>query len=100
MRQNTQQQIAIEVAQPHSKNLPKVQKCDCVGAGLDNFVIRFADNQQRTVRLNRACEMNLFPFAIRKIGFSERWGGVGMQRQLNPLGFPRCPTPYRQGRND
>ena len=83
-----------------SDDLPEVQKRAGVGAGLDDSVIGLADNQQRAVRLNGAREMNLFPFAVRKIGFSERWGSVGMQRQLSPLEFPRRPTPCHQGRND
>ena len=57
-----------------------------VGAGLDDAMIGFADDQQGAMRLNGAREMNLFPFAVRKIGFSERWGSERMQRQINPLG--------------
>jgi hypothetical protein len=100
MRKNPKQQIAVEFGERHSDNLSEIEKCTSVSAGLNHAVIGFADDQQRAMRLNRAREMNLFPFAIRKIGFSERWGSEGMQRQLSPLGFPRCPAPCRQGRND
>jgi hypothetical protein len=100
MRQNTKQQIAVELGERHPDYLLQVEKCRGVCTGLDDAVIWFADDQQRTVRLNRSREMNLFPFAVRKIGFSERWGSVRMRRQLNPLGFPRWRVPCHRDRSD
>jgi len=45
MWQNTQEQITVEIGQLHSDDLLEVQKRGCVGAGLDDPVIRFANNQ-------------------------------------------------------
>ena len=100
MWKDTNQQIAIEIGERHADNLLQIEEFGSVGAGLDDAMIGFADDQQGAVGLNRAREMNLFPFAVRKIGFSERWGSERMQRQFRPLGFPRRPTPCLRGRND
>jgi len=100
MRQDTNEQIAIEIGERHADNLLQIEEFGGIGAGLDDAMIGFADNQQGAVRLNRAREMNLFAFAVRKIGLSERRGSERMQRQFRPLGFPRRPTPCLRGRND
>ena len=98
VRQNAKQQVAVEFGERLPDDLFQIEEFVGIGAGLDDAVIGFADDQQGAMRLNGAREMNLFPFAVRKIGFSERWGGQGMRRQLNPLGVPRYPTPCRRGR--
>jgi hypothetical protein len=75
VRENPKKQVAVEVSERNPDDPFQIEEFGGVGAGLDDAVIRFADNQQGTMRLNGAREMNLFPFAVRKIGFSERWGG-------------------------
>ena len=100
MWEDTNQQIAIEIGERHADDLLQIEEFGGVGAGLDNTMIGFADDQQGAVGLNRAREMNLFAFAVRKIGRSERGGSERMQRQFRPLGFPRRPTPCLRGRND
>jgi hypothetical protein len=101
MGKDTDQQIAIEIGKGHADDLLQIQKFGSVGAGLNDPMIGFADDQQSAVRLNRARKMNLFPFAVRKIGFSERGGSERMQRQFRPLEwFPRRPAPCLRGRND
>ena len=70
------------------------------GPAIRDTVIWLADDQQGAVGLNRAREMDLFPFAVRKVGFSECWCSERVQRQLSPLGFPRRLALCRPGRND
>ena len=100
VRKNPDQQIAIEIGQSHADDALQIEKLGGVGAGLDDLIVGFADDQQSPMRLNRSRKVNLFPLAVREIGFSERWGSDGMQRQINPLGFPRRPPPCLRGRND
>ncbi len=78
MRQNAIQQIAVEFGERHSDHLPQTEEFRRVGARLNDSMIRLADDQQRAMRLDRAGEMDFFPFAVRKIGRSERWGSVRM----------------------
>jgi hypothetical protein len=100
MRKNPQQEITVEFRERQPDDLPEIEEFSGIRAGLNHAMVGLADHQQRAMRLDGAREMDLFPFAVRKIGFSERWGSVGMQRQINPLEFPRVPSPCRRGRND
>ena len=100
MGKDLDQQIAIEIGERHADDLLQIEEFRGVRAGLNDAMIGLTDNQQGAVGLNRAREMNLFPFAVRKISFSERWGSERVQRQIRPLGwFPRRPTPYLRDRN-
>ena len=73
MRQDLQRQVAAEIAQRTSDNRIGVEEGRRIGAGLDDEIVGLLDRQQDAMRLDRACEMNLFALAIRKSSVAEGW---------------------------
>lgn len=78
MRQDLDQQIAVDLGERNAEHASEIQKFRGVGAGLDDAMIRLADDQKRAMRLDRAGEVDLFTFAIRKIGGPECGAARGM----------------------
>ena len=67
MRENTKQQVAIDVGQRRSDHAValQIEKGGSVGACLDHDMIGFANQQERAMRLDRARQMDLLTFTIR-----------------------------------
>ena len=54
MWKDANQEIAVEIGERYTGDLLQIEEFGSVGAGLDNTMIRFADDQQGAVGLNRA----------------------------------------------
>ena len=57
MWKDPNQQIAIDIGERHADDLLQIEEFGGVGAGLNDAMIGFADNQQGAVGLNRARKM-------------------------------------------
>ena len=85
MRQDLQEQVAVELGQRTADDRIDVEKLGRVGAGLDDDVVRLLHDEQHAMRLNGACQMDLFTLANRKRRLPERGRRKRDGSQQTPL---------------
>ncbi len=72
MRREARGEVARQFVEPPADGRRlQAEESRRVGARLDDGQVRFTDDQQRAMRLDRACEMDLLALAIGKIGLAE-----------------------------
>ena len=73
-RLNTPDEIAAKIFQSPADDISgKAKEVGSVRARLDNDKVRLAHDDQCAMRLNRSCELDLFPLTIGEVCLSKGW---------------------------